>query len=256
MKGKHVLFLALLSFLSATSLIAQEENDRRDRNERKIFGLGFSYGYNVPAADMADRFGGIFSLGFDAEWITAKNSIIFGWQTRYLFGGNVKEDVLAHLRTDNGSILNINNLTSTLTFSTRGLYTGLTIGKIFSFLNNTKSGIKVSLTAGMLEHHIKISENSSALPQIWGPYHKGYDRKTMGVAFQQFIGYQHMGTDNLMNVFAGLEFTQGFGKNVRPVNFDTQTIDNTSRTDLMISLRAGFILPLYSDKLGENVTWY
>jgi hypothetical protein len=43
----------------------------------------------------------------------------------------------------------------------------------------------------------------------------------------------------------GVDFHYGLTQNRRSVNFDTQLPDTRHRTDLMLGLKAGWILPLY-----------
>ena len=89
-----------------------------------------SYAAHMPGGDLETRFGNNFSFGAGADLITAKGNWLFGFDYAYLFGGNVKEDVLASLRTPEGAIIGNNRGYADITLRERGFYAGAHIGKL------------------------------------------------------------------------------------------------------------------------------
>ena len=65
------------------------------------------------------------------------------------------------------------------------------------------------------------------------------------MSFNPFIGYQHLSDNKLINFFVGVDFHYGLTQNRRTVNFDTGLPDTRQRTDLLLGIKAGWILPLY-----------
>jgi len=205
-----------------------------------------SYAVQIPGGDMADRFGinsntGVsFLLKFRSNWL-------IGAEGYFLFGNDVREDgILDSIKTSNGEIINKYGEFAAYIISERGFFIGGTGGKIIPVIGpNRNSGIIMTLSGGLLQHKIRIDNDSNNAPQILGDYKKGYDRLTNGICIKEFIGYMHFGNKNAMNFYAGFEFYQGFTKNRRTYNFDTMGRDDRKRTDLLYSFRAGWIIPIY-----------
>lgn len=214
-----------------------------------------SYAAHMPGGDLETRFGNNFSFGAGADLITAKGNWLFGFDYAYLFGGNVKEDALASLRTPEGAIIGNNRGYADITLRERGFYAGAHIGKLIGIgLPNPRSGIRVTVGAGLLQHKIRIQDDpASRVPQLDENYKKGYDRLSNGLAFTEFIGYQVMSMDKRVNFYAGFEFTQGFTLSRRDFNFDTRAKDETERTDLLFGIRVGWIIPIYFGREAGEV---
>ncbi|MCO6480491.1 MAG: hypothetical protein J5I94_27865 [Phaeodactylibacter sp.] len=213
-----------------------------------------SYAGHKPGGDMEARFGNNFSFGGGAELITGKGNWILGADFAYIFGSQVKEDVLASLRTPEGFIIGNNRNYADIQLRERGFYVGALVGKLIGIGKaNPRSGIRITLGAGLLQHKIRIQDDpSSGVPQLDENYKKGYDRLSNGLAFSQFIGYQILSLDKRVNFYAGLEFIQGFTMNRRDFNFDTRTKEDTERTDLLYGIRAGWVIPLFfGQEAGE-----
>lgn len=238
---KYVL-IALWSIIGISALSGQAETDYKNDDAAIVF--GFSYGAGLPGGDLKDRFGAISTIGMDLTFYT-KGSFIFGIQNRFLFGGAVKEDVFSSLRTTSGQLLTIDGDYGEAVLKMRGFYTSFTVGKVFPTGNNRKTGILVQLNAGILDHRVRFDVNDNAIPQVQFPYNGGYDRKTRGFTISEFVGYQYMSLDRRVNFFGGVEMMQGFGKNIRPLDYSTFTKDDRSRKDLLFSFRIGMYLPFY-----------
>lgn len=243
-----VLF-TLLSLLPLRHLPAQESA----ANEGPGLLFGISYAYQVPGGDLADRFGSNFNLGGGLDFITNESNWILGLHGQFLFGSEVKNDVLAALRTPEGFIYGNNKSVADIQLRERGFYAGLRAGKLISLsADNPRAGLRLTLSGGLLQHKIRIQEDPvSRVPQVEGDYKKGYDRLTNGFALQQFIGYQLLGREGRINFYGGLEFTQAFTENRRAVNFDTSQAETGERLDLLFGIRVGWVLPFYFRKADE-----
>lgn len=214
-----------------------------------------SYAVHTPGGDLADRFGNNFSVGLGLEWMTDQSNWIFGFSGQFLFGNTVKTDVLAQLRTDAGTIIGNSRLPADIGLRERGWIAQATIGKHLPIAGkNPRAGIRLTLSPGILQHHIRIQgDPQQAVPQLLGDYKKGYDRLSNGLSITEFIGYQLLSTDRRMNFFLGLEFTQAFTANRRDFNFDTRMKDETKRIDLLYGLKLGWIIPFYVGKSGGDI---
>ena len=209
--------------------------------------LSFGYGIEFPLADLSDRFGRNFKFTLGAERMTGSNWI-FGLEFSYMFGDTVKQDVISNLRLSNGEILGADNAYAEVFTRQRGVFMGANIGKLIPLSSESRSGIRITAAAGVLAHYIRIQDEARSLPQIENDYLKGYDRLTRGLAFRQFVGYQHVTESKRVNFYIGLEFTQGFTTSVREVNFDTGLpTDKTRRFDGLIGLKAAWVLPFFDD---------
>lgn len=250
-------FFLLISvcFLIGVSSYAQNTTPPDEKSFLKIgmTNLSFGYGIEVPFGDMSDRFSRNLKFTLGAERIT-KSNWIYGLEFAYMFGDTVKEDVLSNLRLANNEILGADNAYADAFTRERGVFIGLNFGKLIPFNQNTRSGLRITAAGGILAHYVRIQDEASSLPQIEGDYLKGYDRLTRGLALRQFIGYQHVSENKRVNFYIGLEFTQGFTKHVREVNFDTGlSTSKERRFDGLVSLKAAWILPFYDDYVDEEV---
>lgn len=249
---RKTFFCCLLFFLPGI-IFAQSQR----LNQGTGFLVGFSYAFQWPGADLADRFGQHFSPGLSTEWVTEKNNWIIGLDGQFIFGQRVRTDVLAPLRSPEGIIYGNDKSPADIQLRQRGIYMGAKVGKIFfTTREQPRSGLKITLGSGFLQHKIRIQDDPSRnVPQLSGNYKKGYDRLTNGWALTQFIGYQKLANDNRLNFFFGIESMQAFTAGRRSFNFDTQTADTSSRFDLSYGIRAGWILPFYYGKALDEITY-
>jgi hypothetical protein len=249
---KKTLFCCLIFFLPGI-IFSQSQR----LNQGTGFLAGFSYALQWPGGDLADRFGQHFSAGLSTEWQTDKNNWIIGLDGHFIFGNQVRTDVLAGLRTPEGLIYGNDKSPADIQLRQRGFYAGAKLGKlVLSSRQEPRSGLKVSLGVGFLQHKIRIQDDPSrAVPQLSQEYKKGYDRLTNGWALTQFIGYQKLANDRRLNFFFGLESMQAFTAGRRDFNFDTQSADNAARFDLSFGFRVGWVLPFYYGKGQDEISY-
>jgi hypothetical protein len=207
--------------------------------------LSFEYGVQFPGNDLNQRFGSSFNVASQFEVLLTKSLWHAGVKGMFLFGNKVNEDVISNLRTAEGDIIGNDRALADVTLRQRGMFTGAYVGKIFSFSEKQPhSGIKLSLGGGLMQHKVRVQDNTRTVTQITGEYAKGYDRLTNGPALYGFLGYQHLDPNRRLNFFAGVDYMLGFTKNKRAYNFNEQRRDDISRTDSLFGIRIGFILPI------------
>lgn len=241
------LILVILTTLLTNFINAQEEKEKIPNVA--LFNVG--YGFQVPGGDLSSDFGVSQDIAFGVAYIHQK--FLFGLEGNFLFGNKVKADPLAKLRTENGGIVTVNNELGQVVLSQRGYYFGGNIGMIVPVSSkNKRSGIRFTVGSGLFQHKIKIIDVTEGIRQLDPPYIKGYDRLTNGLAFKEFIGYQHFSTNRLLNFFVGIESVQAFTQNRRSYNFDTMTQDDSPRLDLLFGLRAGWCVPIFFDDPEER----
>lgn len=238
--------LFFLGILLAGALTAQSDLQNKGTGILFKFGLGGQ----IPGGDLEDRFGANMNFGSGLEVITEKSNLLFGIEGYYLFGNTIKENSLASLLTPEGFIIAENGEYADIQPRERGFYLGAMIGKLFSLSkNNPRSGIRVTLGTGLLQHQIRIQDDPVRfVPQLSQAYKKGYDRLTNGLAINEFVGYQLLSANKRINFYLGFEFTQGFTQSRRDFDFDTRTADTQKRFDSLMGIRAGLILPFYVGK--------
>jgi len=217
-------------------------------------GLGFSYGLDIAAGDLSDRFGQSFHAGLSVELFKTRWNGLFRLEGSINFGDNVKQDVLSTYRLDNGSILGNNGSYADVFLRQRGAYLGLMVNKIIiSVPENPHAGFALGLGLGYMQHNIRFQVDSSNAPQFEGDYAKGYDRNSAGIASKQAISYLHIGKNKAVNYEISLFVTEGFTSNRRAFNFDTAQSDSDSRLDILIGLEVKWILPIKDQQPAGDI---
>ena len=118
--------MKLIIFLLLFGLVAKSQID-------SVLGLpliGIHFGGQMPAADMAKRFGPNLEAGGMLAYKTNKNWI-FGVESSYLFGKNVKEKVLTNLTNSDGFITDNEGFPADLRINERGFILAAFFGRVF-----------------------------------------------------------------------------------------------------------------------------
>jgi hypothetical protein len=250
---------ALLLLCIATAAQAQRDRDEYNRyaapprNTGSPLLVHLGYGAHLSAADMAQRFGQHSTLGGGFERITTSNMIV-GIEGHYMFGQNVKEDPLSIIRSADGYIIGADQNLASVVLRQRGWYLGGMGGKLFVLNERNRAGIRVTASAGWLQHKIRIQDDTQSAVQVSGEYEKGYDRLTGGIALQQFVGWQHIGPTRRINWYAGLEFNEGFTNTRRDWDFAERRKLDQRRTDIRVGIRVGWTLALYP-RAAESIEY-
>lgn len=256
MKNK---LLYLLIFVNIFSVAAQKKGKsilEAIENKHNL-NLNFHYAFQVPSADLAKMYGNSMATGGGIEYFNWKTGIIAGAESWYMWGNDVRIDPLRNIRSSEGEVLAEQSF-APIVLKERGFFVGGHLGKLFRLHLNQKylGGIRLTLGSGLLQHKIRIQDDQNySAPQVAGFYKNGYDRLTNGLAINGFVGYQMMSFNRRTNFFAGLEWTKGFTKNRRGFNFDTRTIDNQTRNDLLFGIRVGWILPIFATENADKIEY-
>lgn len=234
-------------------IMAKAQNSDVPQLQRdNALAVGVSYGVGLPFGDLSDRFGTHGIVGGSLDLLLPNKGIVLSSELKFIFGNKVKEDVLATMATEQGTILGSDSGLAQISLRERGTYMGLVAAKIFK-IKHPYSGLKLGVGFGALQHKIRIQVDTRNVSQLQDEYKKGYDRNSVGPALKQVIGYQRIGTYRSVNYSFQFEFIQGFTKNNRPINFDTQIKDDNSRFDMLINFSAKWYLPISSYKNPEEI---
>ena len=202
------------------------------------------YGLGLPGVDLADRFGLHFDLGLGASFLL-KRRIYLGFGYNFLFGSDVKENVLASLLTTEGGIIGSDMQFASIFLRERGYHAYVQAGYLFGMKNRGKaSGILCTGGLGLISHRIRFVDDFDSIIQLAEPYQRGYDRLSRGISTHQFLGYLHLSKNRLVNFFAGFQLTQGFTTSVRGYNYDLGRADTEQRFDLLTTMKVGWVFPI------------
>lgn len=216
-----------------------------------MFTIDFSAAMHAPSGDISERFGGNGFIGASVHYKTASNWV-FGLEGGFIFGSNVKEDVVSGIRTSDGFVIDQDGRVTELLLLERGMTLVGTVGKVIPLFGpNPNSGLVVRLGGGMLQHNIRLETRNNDVPQLEGEYLKGYDRLSNGFSMYQFIGYQYLSNQRLVNLTIGFEGYQAFTQSRRDYNFDLMGKDDEKRFDALYGLKVSWSFPIYR-RLASN----
>ena len=258
---KKYVLASLLSFLFI-SAHAQDEifGPVVNVKSRKGFILTGNGSVDLPAGDMAKRFGLSYRLGPAVMYKTESNWI-FGAKFDFITGNKIKEDsLMINIRDKynsnfNGKVLEFIDISGNrvgVPIYERGYMVGLQAGKIISFSkSHPDDGLMLLTSVGFMQHKINIYDKDKSVSQILGPYLKGYDRLTNGAFVEEFVGYTYFAKNGLLNFNLGVDVAVGFTQDRRDYLFDVMRTDNNARKDILIGLRGGWMIPIFRKKVED-----
>ncbi len=214
--------------------------------------IDFSFSFQVPGADLSDRFGNNADIAIGFHVKTQKNWII-GGRVSHLFGDDIRENgILDSISTSSGAIISGNGQFASVRLFERGMTWTFQFGKLFPIAGpNSNSGIYFNLGFGGIFHKIRIEDVGNVSPQLSTEYKKGYDRLTSGQLFTQSLGFLYLSNNKRVNFFGCLEAFEGITTSRRSFNFDTMEADTETRLDMLFGARIGWVLPLYKRTARE-----
>ncbi len=238
------LLLVFITIISGTYK-SQAQSSIRDSSLNMVL-IAPSYGYQIPAGDMAKRFGANSSIGLSVM-VKRKSNWMFIADGFFIFGNKFNQPGLFDdIATPQGFVIGSNGYYGNILIAERGYNLTLSVGRLFPMKKpNPNCGIFVQAGAGFLQHKISIIDKKGTVPALQGEYVKGYDHLTNGLALREFVGYVYVGNRRLVNFFGGFEAVQGFTEGRRSYNFNTKMPDSGKRLDLLFGLRFGWIMPIY-----------
>ena len=250
------LFLFLISILSIASFSQGQRSgyfrhiEYKDSCHHFVI-VGANIAGELPQGDMKTRFGSNLSFGLPVMYKTSKNLIV-GVEGNYFFGGNVKEDPLYYMYNNSNTITGNSGNPGAVRLNERGFTVYGLVGTVLNkFGKNKNSGIFMYLGLGYMQHKINIYDVDKSLAQINGNIKKGYDRLTGGPAAEQFIGYMYLAKNRLVNFYGGFEIQEGYTTGLRGYQYDTMHSDGKQRLDILVGIRLGWLLPLYTKVPNE-----
>jgi hypothetical protein len=233
--------LITILFLFCSSLSAQGVAD----TTLNVPLISVNFAGQKPFGDMKDRFGENLSIG-GSLLFKSRLKWTIGVEGGYFFGRNVKENVVAQMKTNENFVIDNEGFPADLRITERGFNSYLVLGRLFPKLgHNPNSGLLVNIGFGYLQHKIKLYDASQKIAAVKGDMAKGYDRLSGGPAMEQFIGYLFLSGNRLVNFIAGFEFHEAYTKSYRGFNYDTGLPDTKQRKDFLIGFRIAWVLPLY-----------
>ena len=227
----------ILIFLTPIYIFSQDNNDELI--------VGINHTIQIPKGEMKNRFGNNSNLSGILLYKT-KNNLIFNAELGFMFGSNVKENNLFEAIDGNeGVLISQNGEIPIIRLFQRGGNIDISCGKYLP-INNKKhnGGLFFTIGTGYLYHKIFIETLTVELPQLSEELLKGYDRLCGGFLTKQVLGYLYFNKKNNIRLMIGLEFVQAFTKDLREYNYTTQSNVTQKRTDYLLGLKTGFIIPI------------
>ncbi len=242
-----------------TSLNISKTNAQVSIKDSSIFTTMISahYAFQIPAGDMAERFGNNSAIGGSFQ-IKTKSNWVFGLNYSYLFGDKIKneEEIFQDIATEQGFIIDGNGMYADVFMYERGFFASASFGKIIPVFNsNPNSGLFFQGSIGILQHKIRIENSYNTTPQITDDYVKGYDKLSNGLGVSEFIGYWHMSSNRIFSFYLGFEFTQAWTESRRDYDFNQMKKDDTKRFDALNGFKVGWIIPFYS-RSAKKIYYY
>ncbi|MEO6132798.1 MAG: hypothetical protein ABIQ02_13195, partial [Saprospiraceae bacterium] len=124
MSGTKILELGFKSLLGMLMMWMMTTEVKAQVNPNVAL-LEFKYGFKAPLADMKKRFGVSNDIGLSLQLASLSKTIFAGIEGIFFFGSTVKEDVLAHLRSFDGTIIGFDGHEGDINLKERGYYAGI-----------------------------------------------------------------------------------------------------------------------------------
>lgn len=214
--------------------------------------------YHFPLGDLRTMFKNNFAVGPGFTFKSTSNWTV-GFHFDYMFGANMRDPNFFNgtLASDDGIVIDGNGLVSQGGITAEGRYwtAQADFGKIIPVDRWKNSGIWLRLGVGYFSHRLRLDDFGNQYPQLDGNYAKGYDRRSGGFVLNQFVGYQFVRKNRMLNFYIGLEFHEMWTKpNRNYVFFEGPTDNMKAKFSGMVGFKAGWNIPLYERK--TTTTFY
>ncbi len=261
---RQYLFFVLF-LLMAAPVFGQSSDDLFNAGELPKPHHGFILtgkgSFDLPAADMAKRFGPSYRVG-PAVLYKTKSNWVFGAKCDFILGSIIRQDSLMINIRDKYSarsgqlyeFINNNGQRIGIPVYERGYAIGLSGGKIIPLSNkHPDDGLMLLTSAGFIQHKIDIYDKDKSVMQLRGNYLKGYDRLTNGGFVEEYAGYTHFAKNRLVNYNIGLDFLAGFTQGRRDYLYDVMHGDTANRLDILFGIRGGWMIPIFKRKSEDLI---
>ena len=214
--------------------------------------------YHFPLGNLRTMFKSNFAVG-PGFTFKSKSNWTVGFHFDYMFGANMRDSAFFNgtLANENGIVIDGNGLVSPGGITAEGRYWTLQadFGKIIPVDRWKNSGIWLRIGGGYFSHRLRLDDFGKQYPQLDGNYAKGYDRRSGGFVLSQFIGYQFVRKNRMLNFFIGVEFHEMWTKpNRNYVFYEGPTDGMKAKFSGLIGFKAGWNIPLYERK--TTTTFY
>lgn len=231
---------------------AQAQTEQKQNQGLRAWIFMANGGFVTPIADLSSRFGTGTEVG-GGVWFKSKSNWVFGLESHYFFGANVKEtDMLNDFINSDGFITGNNGFRAQYRIQMRGSKLPiLRFGKVIPMKilrADFGSGLLMSLGVGTLSHRIRIIDDSRSMDQVSGEYLKGYDRFTLGPMLTQMVGYIYQDERRKINFYFAVEASQAITRSQREIDFNTGLKDNRRRLDGTLTFKFGWFFPVYQNR--------
>jgi len=205
-----------------------------------------------PKGDFSENYGINSNIGLSIGWKNKRNQTL-ELNYNFIHSENVKNtSVIHHLINDQGWIINQYGEENLYLMYHRGGLISLDIGKVLNLIGpNSNSGIFLKGGIGSMYHKIRIENQENLIPQFKKEYLKYYDRLTVGVLLKQYIGYQNMSNNKLVNFTIGIEIIEGFNRGMRDYQIDLMGPYTDNKFDVYLGVRAGWFFPVLRKNPNE-----
>ncbi len=262
MKGYILVLLFLLCGVAGYGQDDQLFHPGEEKRTRKGLIINGNGSFDLPAGDMAKRFGLSYRVGPAFLYKTSSNWL-FGAKFDFIMGGKIKEDSLMINITDRysqhgGSLyefIDQDGKRIGIPVFERGYAVGIQAGKIIALSpRRPDNGILLMGTVGFMQHRINIFDRNKTVYQLRGSLVKGYDRLTNGVFVEGFAGYVFFSNNGLLNFNLGFDCLVGFTQGRRDYLYDVMRPDNAKRIDVLYGLRLGWYIPAFKRR-SEDISF-
>ena len=233
--------------------VANPNNEKVKIIADKVWNIDFISSIDFPQADLAKRFGTSYRIGVGIKH-KSENNWLVGAKFEFITGNKMRDDsLLINLKTTLGGIITQSGQLYNVGMFQRGYMASVQLGKIFTFWQvNKNSGPMMLASVGFMQYKINLFDRDNSFPQLRGDYKKGYDRLTNGLFIEDFIGYQYLAKNKLVNFYAGLNAVYGFTQGRREYLYDLKRSDAGKRNDIMLGFKFGWVLPIYKKNTEET----
>ncbi len=237
-----IILLCLISALSfSQSSMTEKSTD-----------LGFSFGFNLPLADLQDRFGLMYGGDFSLNFYQGNIGSQFGFKFGFLTSDNVKEDPLAAFRTSGGEILTNTGAIANVTYRMAASYIGIDFKKtVFDIGEAETAKFYLGIGCGVMQHKIAFTDFSKTVPLVFDNYNKGLSRNSRGFYLEQQFGIKFRNGSKKFDL--SMMFFEAFTKPVGLIEFDTMNDLQTQRLDVGAGLKLTWYISLTADQVGKDI---
>ena len=206
-----------------------------------------------PVGELSKRYGFSSNVGLNISY-KMKHNWLIGIEGAYMWDRSVKErGILDSISTYlTGQIIGNDGSLNDIALQMSGFEIAIRVGKIIpTSKKHPNSGVMISLAPGFMQHRIFINADKQNIPQLDPTYRKGYDRLTNGAMVSGFLGYLYLERKKFISVYGGIDFAAGFTENRRAWNFDLMGPDTHKRLDMLIGIKVGWVIPIFTNKDEE-----